>query len=431
MIQFLVWAFRVVIGGIFLFSGFVKGVDPFGTLYKFREYLAALDIWLPDTVLLTGVIGLCIFEFLLGLTLITGSFRRSTPIMSFCLMIVMTVITLWTAVADPVGDCGCFGDALVLSNWATFVKNLLILAGLVFLLRYNRQVPCLVTPYLQWILVPAGGIFILILSLYGYNLQPPIDFRPYKVGKAMEIEEGSDTENNGSEDDNLIFVYRRGNEIREVTVSDELPDEDEGWEFVERREIDKGSEEKKSGFKSGADMPIQFNPEAVRDLADDDISELGVDSVAKPERDKVLILIPELDRLSKTQAWKIEEIVREAGSEGIDRMVVVSGSDASMKIWEDVLGGIDFYKEEDTLLKMMARGNPAVIMLKNGRIAWKSTLKSLPINDGEGWLGNYSRDDGKVLLALLSGLGACVFALILASRLPYLFSLMRRSSIRM
>lgn len=431
MIQFLVWAFRVVIGGIFLFSGFAKGVDPFGTLYKFREYLAAMDIWLPDTVLLTGVIALCIFEFLLGLTLVTGSFRRSTPIMSFCLMIFMTIITLWTVIADPVGDCGCFGDALLLSNWATFIKNLLILAGLVFLLRYNSSVPCLVTPYLQWMQVPAGGIFILILSFYGYNVQPPVDFRPYKVGRAMEIGLEENMENDDYESENLIFVYRRGSEIKETTISDEQPDEAEGWEFVERKEIERRGVEKKAWSKSGVEAPIQFNPETIRDEYEEDMSDLGVDSDTKPEKDVVLILIPELDRLSKTQAWKIEETVREAEAEGLNKMVVVSGSDASLKMWEDILGGIDFYKDEDTVLKMMARGNPAVIMLKDGHIAWKSTLKSLPVNDGDGWLGNYSRNDRGVLLALLYGLAACVFALILASRIPYFFSLMRRSSTRM
>lgn len=425
MIRFLVFALRLLIGGIFLFSGFTKGVDPYGTLYKFREYLAAINLQLPETVLLTGVIALCIFEFILGLTLALGSFRRSASIVSLLLMVAMTGFTLWVAIADPVGDCGCFGDALLLSNWATFFKNVAITAGVVFLVRFNKEAPCLVTPYLQWLLVMSGGVFILIVAIYGYNVQPLMDFRPFKVGKSVVVESmSSGGDSQGEHDDRITFVYRRGAEILEVGIDDELPDESEGWEFVERK-----TETPPKPRSSGSSSDVLVLP--VEPISDpgDDADEGTLCIPEEGSKGMILILAPETDRLSKTQAWKVEEIYREAKREGINAFMAVAGSDLSINTWMGILAGIPFCKVEDTLLKMVARGNPAAVYVRDGKIMWKSTLKSLPVEDPEGWISGYSRNGRSILTSLLTSLAVCILLLTTVSGLPYFFTLIRRSSI--
>lgn len=412
---FLVWAFRLISGTLFIFSGFTKGVDPFGSLYKFREYLSALDVWMPDTVILTGVIVLCVFEFLLGLMLLLGCFRRSAVLLSLALMACMLIVTFWTAVADPVEDCGCFGDALLISNNATFVKNLLITAGLVFLLKFNTTQPCLITPYLQWLAVVGGGIYLLFISLYGYNVQPLVDFRPFKAGAALALGEEADTV--ASDASGLRFVYRRGNETLEVGTEDTLPDESEGWEFVERREAPQSPGSSRSGFQS----PV-IAPEPFAEGDDSHLPEAGEPTL--------LVLVPELDRLSKTQAWKIESLWREAQAEGYTPVMIASGSGGAFEVWTDTLGGVPFYEEEDTVLKMIARGNPAVVMLKDGKVEWKSTLKSLPADSQGKWLADYSRNDSRRLAGASLALAAWLLALILAYRMPGIFSyvFMRRPS---
>ena len=141
---------RIVTGGVFVFSGFVKGIDPWGTVYKMDEYLVAMGMPLYDSLILAGVFGLCALEFLIGIYLIFGCYRKSAPMLALLFMCVMLPLTLWIAIADPVADCGCFGDALVISNWATFWKNVAITCLIIWLIKSNRRVPCIITPAFQW-----------------------------------------------------------------------------------------------------------------------------------------------------------------------------------------------------------------------------------------------------------------------------------------
>ena len=153
------WILRLAVGGIFIFSGFVKGIDPWGTLYKMQDYVNVMPLpALSDGVLLTGVFLLFALEFLTGVFLVTGSFRRGAPILVMLFMAGMLPLTFWIALKSPVADCGCFGDAWIISNWATFWKNVAITAAAVWLIIYNRRVHWLVTPALQWLLFCISAI---------------------------------------------------------------------------------------------------------------------------------------------------------------------------------------------------------------------------------------------------------------------------------
>ena len=123
------WLLRIAVGATFIFSGFSKAVDPYGTFYKIGDYVAAWGWHLPDNIVLTGAFGLFSLEFALGLMLLLGCFRRAAAIASLVVMAFMLPLSLWLALADPVADCGCFGDALVISNWSTFWKNVMLTLG--------------------------------------------------------------------------------------------------------------------------------------------------------------------------------------------------------------------------------------------------------------------------------------------------------------
>lgn len=179
------WALRFLCGGLFVFSGFVKAVDPWGTLFKIEEYLGAFGFPLPFALLRLGVFGLCAVEFVVGSFLMLGCFRKSCPVFAGLIMVFMLPLSLWIALENPVADCGCFGDAWHVSNWFTFWKNIVICAGIVWLLRYNLVAICLITPAFQWLAVVASGIFIVAIELVGFFYQPMIDFRGFPAGSEL------------------------------------------------------------------------------------------------------------------------------------------------------------------------------------------------------------------------------------------------------
>lgn len=395
--RWLVWLMRLAIGAVFIASGFAKGVDPFGTLYKFREYLTALGMWLPDSVLLTGVIALCAFEFLLGVFLALGCFRCWAPRLALALMSFMLILTGWIAFADPISDCGCFGDALVISNWGTFIKNIVLTAGVVYLVKMNRQAPCIISPYLQWLAFLGSSVYIVCISLYGYEIQPLVDFRPFPTGSALAENE----EEAADESSNMTFIYAKGDERVEVSASDPQPDESEGWTFVERREHKGDASEKESSLHI-------YTAEDEEDVTSD---------ILDGQR-SLLILIPELERVSKSDAWKIERLVAEARDEKMVPACIVAGSDHTLKIWKDLLDpSVPLYKAEDTVIKMVARGNPAVVLSDNGKIVWKATMRSLPVEERKGWIAKYERDDRDALRLMTSVIIAWLGLLALASHL--------------
>ena len=184
-VKSITWLLRIICGGLFIFSGFVKAIDPWGTLFKIEEYLNAFGMPMPFALLRLVVFGLCAVEFIIGCFLLMGCFRKSCPIFACLIMVFMLPLTLWVAMENPVADCGCFGDALIISNWATFWKNVILTTGIVWLIRYNISAFCLITPAFQWLAVVASGVFIVLIELIGFFEQPLLDFRDYKTGTEL------------------------------------------------------------------------------------------------------------------------------------------------------------------------------------------------------------------------------------------------------
>ena len=180
---------RLLMAVTFILSGFVKAVDPLGTQYKIHDYLAAMGLarYVPDALTLTSSVVLSATEFILGICLLFAIRRRLVSKITLVLMTIMTLLTLWVAIADPVSDCGCFGDALVLTNWQTFWKNIVLLAAAILVQRYPLAMPRLIGESNQWIVMNYSAVFILLIiagrSLYTL---PQFDFRPYHIGADLK-----------------------------------------------------------------------------------------------------------------------------------------------------------------------------------------------------------------------------------------------------
>lgn len=360
----LTWVCRLAVGATFVFSGIVKGIDPWGTLYKVEEYLGVMGFdWIDPSVVLTGVFLLFTLEFLTGIFLLTGSFRRFSPIMVLLFMLVMLPLTLWIAIKDPVADCGCFGDAWVISNWATFWKNVAITAGGVWLLKFNRHTHWLITPALQWVNFIASGVYVVIIGLSGYVLQPIIDFREYKLGGPLV------TVDSDAGTPSFEFVYEKNGEKKTFAETDELPDEEEGWTFVERKELPPVKSD------SVQQRPLRvFDPASGEDVTPDIMGEKG--------RAQLALLIPSLKDVGIASTWKINSLKDWAEAHEIEFFAITSGSEDEVAAWSDLsLADYPIYNADDTAIKEVARGNPAVVYISDGVIRWKSTLRALRGDD--------------------------------------------------
>ena len=130
---------RVIVGLIFMFSGFVKGVDPLGSAYKYHDYFVAFHLdFLSPFVLYLGIL-LCVLEFMIGLALVTGVKMRLATILVTIFMVFFTILTFILALTNPVSDCGCFGDALILTNWETFFKNIIIMIFVIIIIVGRKK----------------------------------------------------------------------------------------------------------------------------------------------------------------------------------------------------------------------------------------------------------------------------------------------------
>lgn len=212
---------RILVGGLFVFSGFVKAVDPWGTIFKVEEYLGAFGLPLPFALMRLGVFGLCAVEFIVGVFLLLGCYRRTCPYFAGLIMLFMLPLTLWLAVEDPVTECGCFGDAIHMTNWATFWKNVVLTAGVAWLIRYNTTLTWLMNPAFQWLGVVVSGVFIVFIELVGFFYQPMIDFRRFPEGSelyATDEEDGLDVFDTETGDDRTEEARGQGEDELVVMI---------------------------------------------------------------------------------------------------------------------------------------------------------------------------------------------------------------------
>ena len=341
-----VWVIRIVVGATFVFSGFVKAVDPWGFMYKITDYLTVWGIdYIPREAIFCLAASLAGIEFMLGMLVALGCLRRAAVWMLFAMMAVMLPLTVYIAIANPVEDCGCFGDAIKLSNTDTLIKNIVLAGLIVALMRYNTKVKGIVPPLFQWIAIVACLTYCVILSMLGYFSQPIVDFRPYKVDETLVDEETNE---------NLTFVYEKGNERRIFDV-DNLPDST--WTFVERKSEGKTSEKNLAIFDGDEDV---------------------TDAVLVDEGPFVILTVsnPEFhNRARASMANRINEyMVKHGGS----MICLVPLSGESLDKWMELAKPeYDVYTADESTIKELARGDAALVYLRDGVVKWKRNLYAL------------------------------------------------------
>jgi uncharacterized membrane protein YphA (DoxX/SURF4 family) len=349
---------RLLVALVFLFSGFVKGVDPLGTAYRIEDYFIAFGTnWaIPLSLFLS--IFLCAVEFTLGAALL---FNFRLKFMAWPLLLMMlffTGLTLNDAINNPVPDCGCFGDALKLSNWATFYKNivLIILVGIIFLYR-NKYRSIFVPRIDHW------AIAIIFLgfagfSFYEYSHLPMIDFLGWKKGTDLV------PDNPGVAKTYLTYKNKSTGESKEY-LSPNYPWNDttwvKEWEFVSQR-VDE------SGVIKGHNLTI----------FDADGNNYTQTFVNNPDY-QFLVASYSLEDASRKGFEKIDKLYEDVFKSGYS-MVVLTGSlpEDIVKYKSGLHEDLEFYNADDIELKMMVRANPGLILLKDGVVIDKWHWRDVP-----------------------------------------------------
>ncbi len=357
---------RLVVGGLFVFSGFTKAVDPWGTCYKITDYLNAMGMEQWGNTALFLAVALAALEFMVGIAIVVGAYRRSSVVIALLMMAVMTPVTLWLAITDAVPDCGCFGDALHLSNWATFFKNVLLILGLIYLLMFNKSLRGVYGPAVHWMVMAVSFAMVMAVAYYGYFVQPLIDYRPYPVGTRLASMDAAGSEDENSEDD-FIFIYSRDGVEQEFTI-DSLPDEEDGWEYVTRYHARRP--QGKIIIQKGA------SPSSIA-IMDDEGNDVTIDVLTR-NRHMVLLLFPDLLQVGVVHSFALNELNDAALVADADVVALTPASAQEIEQWKDIsMASYPIYNMDDSELKMIARGNPAVVYLEDGTIKWKRTLASL------------------------------------------------------
>ncbi len=223
--------FRWIVGATFLFSGFVKVIDPLGYGYKIADYLEAMNLSAIDGAALPLAIALSVLELVIGFSLFFNQLPKLGALGALLMMVFFTPLTLWLAIANPVSDCGCFGDALVITNWQTFFKNLVLLAMAILLFWQRKKLKTTYHTGIQWVIMFVVGFASLGLGLYCLKTLPIIDFRPYHIG--ANIAEGMVVPEDAPKPVvESYFVYEKDGKQQEFTI-DNLPDST--WKFVDAK----------------------------------------------------------------------------------------------------------------------------------------------------------------------------------------------------
>lgn len=347
----------------FVFSGFVKAVDPLGSFYKIQDYLTAFGIisWFPTYLPLLFAVILSSAEFCVGVFLFFGVRRKIATALALLLMGVMTPLTLYLALANPVSDCGCFGDAWVLTNWQTFGKNIVLLVAAITVFRSRKLMFRFVTLKIEWMVSLYTLLFVCALSFYCLEYLPVLDFRPYKIGAnikaGMEIPAGAKPSVFESR-----FVMEKDGRRQEFTL-DNYPDST--WTFVETRTLLK---------EKGYEPPIH-DFFMVSCTTGEDIT----DSVLTDKGYSFLLVSHRIEEADDSNIDLINEIYDYSVEHGYGFYALTSSSDEEIELWRERTGAeYPFCRMDDIALKTIVRSNPGLLLIKEGTILNKWSHNQLP-----------------------------------------------------
>ncbi len=365
---------RILVGVTFVFSGLMKAVDPLGFTYKIEDYLIELDLTVLFPLALPAALLLVTSEFALGVFLLLGIYRKWTTRLILLFMIFFTPLTLWVAIANPVEDCGCFGDAFIISNWHTFYKNMVLLAGAIWLVLKWKQLRPLFT---QKMALPVAAFTLLLglfFALHNVYRLPVIDFRPYRVGANIPQQMYVDPEKADLYE--TIFMYSKEGVTREFT-EENYPWNDSTWTFVEMKTnlVRKGE---KSAIEDFAVEALYFDETTNTFQAGGDITDILLSNPSY----SFLMVAYSLEDMHMRHLNRFRETAAFAAKKGFPFYILTASDPGVVGDWEEQnKTGFQFAHADERVLKTMIRSNPGLMLLKEGTVMGKWDDSMLPATE--------------------------------------------------
>ena len=392
---------RTLLGIVFIFSGAVKAIDPLGTVYKIEDYLKAFGGIFTELLPMAEVAAwsLIILELLLGVCMLLNVRTRCTSWIALLFYLVMTPLTLFIAIQNPVSDCGCFGDAIVLTNWQTFWKNVVLILLAIALFALRKSTHPLWRGWMELVIASTTIIIAVSFMAWTNNHLPVKDFRPYKIGNhlptLMEYPEDAEPDQY-----DITFVYAKDG-VEQTFTLENYPKGDSTWTFVRQNS---------KLIKKGYEPPIH-DFEIINANGDD----LTWD-ILESEEPITLVVMYDLAKADQAQMTKVESLCAAVVADAINLQDEIVATDSIDETIEDgdleeeylddeymvelvshfyILTGSDtneitnFCQQHPTLtdyictcdpvtLKTIVRANPGVIVLQNGTVIDKYNLRNRP-----------------------------------------------------
>jgi len=348
---------RLLVGAVFIFSGFVKGVDPLGTAFKIQDYLAVYGLdWLEPLSLGLSIF-LCTVEFALGVLLILNVKPVKTTWLLLLMMSFFTLLTLYDAIYEPVSDCGCFGDAIVLTNWETFYKNVVLMVPTLLLFAQRKKLKSPFHPVGEWALLAGIPLLFVWFSMINYRNLPMIDFLAWKVGYDMSPDR--------SEPLQFYLTYRNketGEEKQYLSPNYPFNDPEwlAQWEFVSQCVVDPNPPPPHN---------LQILDESFSDVTDHFLENPGF---------QFILVVWDVEKARQEPLQKMNDFFHRAERDGYSFVAIAPGLEEGNNLKQQLELDYEFYFADDIELKIMVRSNPGLLLLKDGVVLSKWSHRNFP-----------------------------------------------------
>jgi hypothetical protein len=349
---------RLLVGAVFIFSGFVKGVDPLGTAFKIQDYLAVYGMeWLMPLSLGLSIF-LCMLEFALGVFLILNVKPLKTIWLLLLMMSFFTLLTLYDAIYEPVSDCGCFGDAIVLTNWETFYKNMVLMIPTLILFVQRKKLKSPFNAIGEWALAAGVPLLFVWFSMINYHNLPMIDFLAWKVGQDMSPDR--------SEPLQFYLTYRNietGEEKQYLSPNYPFNDPEwlAQWEFVSQCVVDPNPPPPHN---------LQILDASFSDVTDHFLENPGY---------QFLLVVWDAKKVREKPLKKMNEFFHRTEADGFAFVAITPSLEDGEMLAENLNLDYEFYFADDIELKIMVRSNPGLILLKDGVVLAKWSHRNFPV----------------------------------------------------
>lgn len=352
--KYIVHLSRILVSVLFIISGLIKLNDPLGFSYKLQEYFSAdvlnLPLFEPYALMISVVV--VVFEVILGVFLLIGYKRKFTLWSLLGMIVFFTFLTFYSAYFDKVKDCGCFGDALKLTPWESFTKDVVLLVLILVLFFGRKHIKPLFSKLPNTVLALLSFIFCLWFGYHVLMHLPSKDFRAYKIGNNIQ-EEMSVPEDAPKPVIEYTWTFNVNGEEKQFVTNGSYPNVEGEYVGVETKIIDEGYSPKIYDFSIETE---------IEDLTEKFLNEDHV----------IMIVAYSLEHAEPGGLAKLKELSDEAMSKNYTVIgLTASGEDMKQKIKADYNLNFDFYLCDEKALKTIVRSNPGVLELNKGTVMQK------------------------------------------------------------